>query len=158
MRMSVSDEWTCSVLTVAGKDATTVFFSLHRLDVLLKPQYERLVIGQIEGESPRIRNQRPAGQLSEVPYGEPNWLTPAFSVPYYNDSHRALQREMRLIVDELLKPEAHEHEMSGKKPTKEIYKILADKQINHMRLGPGKHLHGLTLLGGVKGEDFDYFQ
>lgn len=26
-----------------------------------------------------------------------------------------------------------------------------------MRMGPGKHLHGLTLPGGVKGEDFDYF-
>jgi hypothetical protein len=26
-----------------------------------------------------------------------------------------------------------------------------------MKLGPGDHLHGLTLPGGVKGEDFDYF-
>jgi len=26
-----------------------------------------------------------------------------------------------------------------------------------MRMGPGKHLHGLTLPGGLKGEDFDYF-
>jgi hypothetical protein len=26
-----------------------------------------------------------------------------------------------------------------------------------MRLGPGKHLHGLTLLGGMKGEEYDYF-
>jgi hypothetical protein len=28
-----------------------------------------------------------------------------------------------------------------------------------MRLGPGKHLHGHDLIGGVvKGEEFDYFQ
>lgn len=28
-----------------------------------------------------------------------------------------------------------------------------------MRLGPGKHLHGKELFGGiVKGEEFDYFQ
>lgn len=26
-----------------------------------------------------------------------------------------------------------------------------------MRLGPGKHLHGRKLLGGVKGEEYDYF-
>lgn len=25
-----------------------------------------------------------------------------------------------------------------------------------MRMGPGKHLHGLTLPGGIKGEDFTY--
>ena len=31
--------------------------------------------------------------------------------------------------------------------------------MNRMRLGPGKHLHGQELMGGiVKGEDFDYFQ
>lgn len=31
--------------------------------------------------------------------------------------------------------------------------------LNRMRLGPGKHLHGQELFGGaVKGEDFDYFQ
>lgn len=26
-----------------------------------------------------------------------------------------------------------------------------------MRMGPGKHLHGMTLPGGFKGEEFDYF-
>jgi len=26
-----------------------------------------------------------------------------------------------------------------------------------MRIGPGKHLHGQKLIGGVKGEEFDYF-
>ena len=31
--------------------------------------------------------------------------------------------------------------------------------LNRMRLGPGKHLHGQELFGGaVKGEEFDYFQ
>jgi hypothetical protein len=31
--------------------------------------------------------------------------------------------------------------------------------LNRMRLGPGKHLHGKELFGGaVKGEEFDYFQ
>jgi hypothetical protein len=34
---------------------------------------------------------------------------------------------------------------------------MYQNKIQHMRLGPGKHLHGLTLPGGLKGEDFDYF-
>ena len=31
--------------------------------------------------------------------------------------------------------------------------------LNAMRLGPGKHLHGKILMDGVvKGEEYDYFQ
>jgi len=37
--------------------------------------------------------------------------------------------------------------------------ISSENNMNRMRLGPGKHLHGQELMGGVvKGEDFDYFQ
>jgi hypothetical protein len=38
--------------TVAGKDSTEVFFGLHRASVLEK--YQRLVIGVIESETPKI--------------------------------------------------------------------------------------------------------
>jgi hypothetical protein len=50
---------------VAGKDATTVFYSLHRSEILQRPQYQRLKIGQIEGQSPKIHPQL-AGELSRV--------------------------------------------------------------------------------------------
>ena len=31
--------------------------------------------------------------------------------------------------------------------------------MNRMRLGPGKHLHGHKLMGGmIEGKDYDYFQ
>lgn len=76
---------------VAGKDATTVFYSLHRQEVLLKSQYQRLRIGQIQGAKQRIRTPQPH-DLSRVPYAEPSWLVPDFVSPYYNDSHRALQK------------------------------------------------------------------
>lgn len=76
---------------VAGQDATTVFYGLHRQEVLLKPQYQRLRIGQIEGEQPKIRLRGPS-DLSRVPYAEPAWLTPDFVSPYFNDSHRTLQK------------------------------------------------------------------
>lgn len=35
---------------------------------------------------------------------------------------------------------------------------MATNGMNRMRLGPGKHLHGQQLMGGVKGEEYDYFQ
>jgi hypothetical protein len=35
---------------------------------------------------------------------------------------------------------------------------MAEKGVLHMRLGPGKHMHGVNLMdGAVKGEEFDYF-
>ncbi|CAG7850307.1 SubName: Full=Uncharacterized protein {ECO:0000313/EMBL:KIM24952.1} [Serendipita indica DSM 11827] len=84
---------------VAGQDATKIFFSLHRHEVLLKPAYARLRIGSIKDESPTIIAASP-GELSAVPA----------------------------------------------------------KNIHAMRLGPGKHLKGLTLMDGiVKPEEFDYF-
>lgn len=39
---------------VAGQDATEVFFGLHRHEVLKRPQYKRLIIGQVEGEQQQI--------------------------------------------------------------------------------------------------------
>lgn len=141
---------------IAGKDTTTVFFGLHRHEVLLRPQYARLRIGQIQGEKQRIRTPQP-GDLSRVPYGEPTWLNPAFKTPYYNDSHRRLQAAFRNFVDEVILPDALVKEDNGKAPSKEVEQAMADKLVNHMRLGPGKHLHGLVLMGGVKGEEFDFF-
>ena len=35
----------------------------------------------------------------------------------------------------------------------------SEKNLHAMRLGPGKHLKGLTLMNGiVKPEEFDYFR
>ena len=50
---------------VAGQDSTSVFFGLHRSEVLQKPQYARLKIGQVEGEKPQIKMPLP-GELSTV--------------------------------------------------------------------------------------------
>jgi hypothetical protein len=49
------------------KDATQVFFSLHRHEVLLKPQYARLQIGKVRGQEETIKPQALApGELSQV--------------------------------------------------------------------------------------------
>lgn len=142
---------------VAGKDATTTFFGLHGMDVLMKPQNDKMIIAHIEGEKPTIRRPQP-GDLSRVPYGEPTWLSPEFTSPYYNESHHRLREEMRKFVETKLMPEAQAHEVSGKEASAQVKKDMAESKLNHMRLGPGKHLHGMTLMGGLKGEDYDYFQ
>jgi len=143
-------------VTVAGKDATEVFFGLHRASVLEK--YQRLIIGTIENEKPQVIVPQVA-TLSPVPFGEPTWLQKGYHSPYYNEGHRKFHKEMRYFFDTFVSKEAAEHELSNKQPTAELVKRMGhpDWNINAMRLGPGKHLHGLTLPSGLKGEDFDYF-
>jgi predicted heme/steroid binding protein len=140
---------------VAGQDATSQFYNLHRHEVLVK--YASLVIGTIQGEKAQIETPHP-GDLSKVPYAEPLWLTPPFRTPYYNDSHRRLQKAMRIFTDNYITPEAQECETTGRYISQELIDRMAKAGILHMRLGPGKHLHGVDLLDGtVNGEEFDYF-
>ncbi|KAH6683026.1 acyl-CoA dehydrogenase-like protein [Halenospora varia] len=140
---------------VAGQDATEAFYNLHRQEVLQK--YSSLCIGTIKGEKSKVIEHK-AGDLSLVPYGEPTWLTPQFKSPYYKESHRRLQKAMRIFVDEEVYPVAQECETSGQTIPQELIDKMSKKGILHMRLGPGKHLHGVNLMdGAVKGEEFDYF-
>ena len=67
-----------------GEDATEAFYSLHRHEVLERPQYARLVIGTVQGEESVVVS-RVKGQLSKVPYAEPGWLSDGFSSPYYKE-------------------------------------------------------------------------
>lgn len=133
----------------------TAFYNLHRDEVLQK--YADLAIGTIQGEKPEIIHMK-KGDLSQVPYAEPLWLRPEFKSPYYNDSHRALQKAMRIFTDTYITPIAQAREADGKYVDQELIDRMAKENIIAMRLGPGKHLHGKTLLGGiVKPEEFDYF-
>ncbi|KAI0833116.1 acyl-CoA dehydrogenase NM domain-like protein [Hypoxylon sp. FL0890] len=140
---------------VAGQDATVAFYNLHRHEVLSK--YEDLFIGTLEGEKPQVVTPKP-GDLSTVPYAEPLWLSPVYKSPYYNESHRRLQKAMRIFTDTYITPEAQAREADGKRISQELVDRMSEKGLLHMRLGPGKHLHGVNLLdGAVKGEEFDYF-
>ncbi|EQK98867.1 hypothetical protein G6O67_008604 [Ophiocordyceps sinensis] len=140
---------------VAGQDATKAFYNLHRHEVLSK--YADLALGTVDGERPQVITPRP-GDLSKVPYAEPLWLSPPFRSPYYNDSHRRLQRAMREFTDEHLMAEAQECETTGRHIGQYMIDHMSRLGILHMRLGPGKHLHGVDLMNGaVKGDEFDYF-
>lgn len=143
------------VLTqVGGQDATEAFYSLHRQEVLEK--YKDLCLGVVQGETPEVI-ERKFGDLSTVPYAEPLWLRPQFKNPYYNDSHRRLQKAMREFTEKYVIPEADEKEADGTYISQELIDRMAETNILAMRLGPGSHLHGRKLLGHVKGEEFDYF-
>lgn len=137
-------------------DATDDFFGLHRSSVLVK--YARLKIGKVRGEKPEYALPE-VGALSVVPGGEPAWLTQDYKSPYFNDSHRRLQKEVRKFFDEHVREEASRHETLGKRPTKELCELMGQDGINlnAMRMGPGKHLYGRKLPGGVKPEEFNYF-
>ncbi|KAK1995749.1 acyl-CoA dehydrogenase [Colletotrichum falcatum] len=141
---------------VAGRDATADFYNLHRHEVLTK--YDKtLLIGTVAGETPQVVVAGP-GELSAVPYAEPLWLTPQFKSPYFNDSHRSLQRAIRDFTDREITPVALECEEKGDLIPQDLIDKMSRAGILHMRLGPGKHLHGVDLLNGaVKGEEFDYF-
>ncbi|KAI0052611.1 acyl-CoA dehydrogenase [Auriscalpium vulgare] len=144
------------VKSIAGKDATQAFYGLHRQEVLYRPQYAKLQIGVIAGEESIIR---PLGHdNSQVPYAEPTWLSPGFSSPFYKDSHKRFQKAMRKFVVEVVYPDAIECEETGKRISQEVVEKLGEMNIIAMRLGPGPHLKGRTLLGGViKTEEFDHF-
>ncbi|UZP36209.1 hypothetical protein NXS19_004025 [Fusarium pseudograminearum] len=140
---------------VAGQDATTAFYNLHRHEVLTK--YKDLAVGTVEGEKAQVITPQP-GDLSQVPYAEPLWLAEPFRSPYYKDSHRELRRKLREFVDSELYEEAQECEATGRYISQKMIDRMSELGILHMRLGPGKHLHGVNLMGGaVKGEEFDYF-
>ena len=135
---------------------TALDSGLHRHEILLKPQYARLIVGKIAGEEPIVKVPEP-GAASKVPYAEPMWLTPNYHSPYYNESHRKLQRAFRAYVDENVVEVAQRCEDNGKRPDVELVKQMGANGINAMRMGPGKHLHGRKLFADVKGEEFDYF-
>lgn len=140
---------------VAGQDATTEFYNLHRQEVLEKYR-EDLCIGTIEGEKPEVIEPT-VGALSPVPYAEPLWLRPKFKSPYYKESHRRLQKAVREFTDQYVTPEAQEKEQDGTYISQGLIDRMAETNILAMRLGPGKHLHNRKLLGGaVDGKEFDY--
>ncbi|KAH8100083.1 acyl-CoA dehydrogenase NM domain-like protein [Cristinia sonorae] len=142
---------------IPGQDATEAFYGLHRHEVLERPQYKRLQIGIIEGEQPQIVG-KVNGALSDIPFAEPTWLTPGYHSPYFNEKHRKFQAAVRKFFDDYVYPDAQLREADGKRPSQDVFDKMAEVNLHAMRMGPGKHLKGLTLMNGlVTPEEFDYF-
>lgn len=56
---------------------------------------------------------------------------------------------MRKFVREIVYPDAQVREESGKPPSQSVLTAMAEMNIIAMRLGPGKHLEGRILMGGI---------
>ncbi|KAG6865903.1 hypothetical protein C0991_010736 [Blastosporella zonata] len=142
---------------VPGQDATEAFYGLHRHEVLERPQFKRLQIGVIAGEESKLHGRIP-GEISA--------------------NHRRFHKEVRNFFDTVVYPDAlvcqdctsmlqkiltrnQAREADGKRPAQSVIdKMTGNSELNMhaMRMGPGKHLQGRTLMNGlVKPEEFDYF-
>ncbi|GAA99769.1 hypothetical protein E5Q_06472 [Mixia osmundae IAM 14324] len=140
---------------VAGKDCTDQFYNLHRHEVLTR--YSTLQIGTVQGQRATVKSPE-AGDIRYIPYGEPTYLKPEiFASPYFTSGHIEFQKRLRKFLVEEVLPEAMEKEDSGELISKELMLRMGDVKLNHMRLGPGKHLHGALIFDYLKGEDFDVF-
>ncbi|PSR72962.1 hypothetical protein PHLCEN_2v11199 [Hermanssonia centrifuga] len=132
----------------SGQDVTEAFYGLHLHEVLLRPQYQRLQIGLIEGEEPQLHGNL-TGEVSKVPYAEPSWLSEGYHSAYFKESHRQLQKATRILVDEIVYPDAQAREQDGKRPSQSVFDRMAEVNLHAMRMGPGKHLQGLSLMNGI---------
>jgi alkylation response protein AidB-like acyl-CoA dehydrogenase/predicted heme/steroid binding protein len=142
------------LLEYAGKDATDAFYGLHRQSVIIKygPKYE---IGTIAGFKPKIHLKQP-GEISRVPFAEPSaWF--GMPSPYYKESHFKMRKAIRKFIHEVVEPDALMKDDSGEVATIEMYEKMGEFGWLASRIGPGPHLQGLNLPGGVKPEEFDYF-
>jgi len=139
----------------AGKDVSTEFHELHRSDVLVK--YAKLKIGRMD----TAKESRPVTELFGTPFAE----IPAFqgqNSPYYNESHKRFLLAVRSIVQTELEPGAEQADLGNEYPDEDMKSLLGLKGMLLCRMGPGAWMkdgvaHGITIPGGVKPEEFDYF-
>lgn len=60
-----------------------------------------------------------------------------------------MQIEFRKFCEEIVGPDAQAREEDGKRPSQHVFDEMAKLNIIAMRMGPGPHLKGLELMGGV---------
>ncbi|KAJ3196967.1 hypothetical protein HK101_006828 [Irineochytrium annulatum] len=123
-------------------------------EVLMK-YFKRLCIGQIAGETPKIVQMKP-GDYSTVPFAESSAFQGKPS-PFYNESHIRFRNALREFHDRELLPDAPSLDVMGERPDDETFRKMGAFGLLACRLGPGDHLKGFQLPGGVKPEEFDYF-
>mmetsp|Transcript_32042 Transcript_32042/g.92013 ORF Transcript_32042/g.92013 Transcript_32042/m.92013 type:complete len:527 (-) Transcript_32042:108-1688(-) len=142
--------------TVAGRDATELFYGLHRASVLEEPRYARLRIGVLAGLSPKKQWE------GTVPYGEAMGTWRKFS-PYYKETHHKFRAAVREFMDTEIKPHCKDWDDNGVLPSKEVDEklgragIFAALVAGEEGVGELFTRHGITLPGGIKAEEFDYF-
>ncbi|KAF4449073.1 acyl- dehydrogenase domain-containing [Fusarium albosuccineum] len=95
---------------------------------------------------------QPMGNLA--PFAEPAWLSTLAS-PYYNESHRRLQRAVRQYLEENVFPHIEEWEENGQVPA-EAKRQYAQAGLAFQEM-PAEFAQGVTLPGGVSVDEWDMF-
>jgi alkylation response protein AidB-like acyl-CoA dehydrogenase len=151
------------ISSVAGRDATDKFYAFHRGDVL-RSMASKYVIGVVAdpplGKKATVTLE--PGELSRVPYAEPSAFQ-GLPSPYYNDSHRRFRLDLRKFFDEEVMPDAVALDARGTHPSPELWRLLGKRGVLASRVQHGPWLKdvvdncGVTLPGGVRTDEFDYF-
>ena len=123
-----------------GKDATKIFYSLHRNEVLEKYS-KKLKVGTVEGYDTAL-TPTPWAELSKVPYAEIDMK----NSPFYNESHHRWRAECRRFFwEEGIVQWCESAEGSGKTPPPELYAKLGASGYLALCLGPGPHLAAVRI-------------
>eukprot|EP00040_Diaphanoeca_grandis_P010173 m.52121 g.52121 ORF g.52121 m.52121 type:complete len:512 (-) comp21545_c0_seq1:133-1668(-) len=142
---------TIPLLDYAGKDATEIFFGLHRNSVLQDSRYARLQIGVLAG-APAIESPVAA------PYAESN-NTWRIHSPYYNESHHRFRTAVREFMDREVTPYAAQLDEDGTGPTQELNMKMGQAGLLAI-IGNAAHLlqnEGIELPGGIRFDEVDAF-
>ena len=96
--------------------------------------------------------------LHKALFSDPLSLTRNAS-PYYKDSHRRLQREIREYVDEHISPNCEKWEAEGHVPREVLdrHAQLGYAAVSIYPLAPAKYLEGQRLPADIKPEEWDGF-
>lgn len=151
------------ISSVAGRDATDKFYAFHRGDVL-RSMASKYVIGVVSdppsGKKATVVLE--PGELSRVPYAEPSAFQ-GLPSPYYNESHRRFRADLRKFFDEEVMPDAVALDARGTHPSPELWRKLGSRGVLASRVQHGPWLKdvvencGVTLPGGLRPDEFDYF-
>ena len=140
-----------------GQDATEIFYSLHRHEVLEK-YHARLAVGRVEGSDANAPPMESHADISKVPFAEAPFFRGDASA-YWTPEHLEFRKLVRRWVHDNLREEAEASELSGEPPSDATFKKLGDFGMLGMRLGPGEHLKLCPkgLPNGLPWEKFTYF-
>jgi len=144
-----------------GQDATEVFYSLHKHEIITGKFGPRLMVGSIKGESSKIAAANNWSDLSVVPFGESPHFQRGFQpTPYYNVTHETFKLGCRKIIERELREASEAGENSGEMPSHDIWKMMGRTGLLASRIGVAcmdQLPAGITLPGGLAASQFDYF-
>ena len=130
---------------VAGKDATSDFYALHRKEILEDKRYARFKVGVVQGFQKE--------EDVEVPYAESFFMRT--HSPYYNESHHKWRKVIRDFVEKEIIPTCADDDEEGVDISPELHQKMGDAGILSALIGKPAKAIGLPLPGGLSYDDFD---